>query len=103
MKDTDQDRKSRTGGDIEPYDEVVTRDGGIRNQGFYDKPFQSSADDNQAGRSTGGISGGIFLRKALFIFFSFDFQFYFIFRGQLRRTIVRTFEKKSFTRSEGGA
>ena len=63
MKDTDQHRKSRTGGDIEPYDEVVIRNGGIRNQGFYDKPVQSSADDNQAGRSKGGISGEIFLRK----------------------------------------
>ena len=48
MNNTEQQRKSRTGDEIEPYDEVVAW-GGIRNQGLYNEPFPMSSHNNKTG------------------------------------------------------
>ena len=52
MPSTDQQRKSRAGGDIEAYDEVVSRSG-IRNDGFRNEPFPSSANGKNKKRFSG--------------------------------------------------
>ena len=52
MHNTNQQRKYRTGGDIEAYDEVVSRSG-MQNDGFHNQPFPSSANDKNKGRLSG--------------------------------------------------
>ena len=53
IQNIDQQRKSRTEGDIETYDEVVSRSG-TRNDGFHNEPFPSSANDKNK-KSFSGI------------------------------------------------